>query len=45
MLRTVARGYTARQAGFFQQPAVRMIEWLHLPGDAIFILGGIARMT
>jgi nitric oxide reductase subunit B len=31
----------ARQADFFQQPAVRMIEWLRLPGDAIFILCGI----
>ena len=31
----------ARQADFFQQPAVRMIEWLRLPGDAIFILAGI----
>jgi nitric oxide reductase subunit B len=31
----------ARQAEFFQQPAVRLIEWLRLPGDALFILGGI----
>lgn len=31
----------ARQIEFFQQPVVRVIEWLRLPGDAIFIVGGI----
>jgi len=37
-----AYGYWhARQAEFFQQPAVRIIEWLRLPGDLLFILGGI----
>ncbi len=41
-LRQLHNGYWhARQADFFQQPAVRLIEWLRLPGDAIFIVGGI----
>ncbi len=31
----------ARQAEFFQQPTVRFIEWLRLPGDLLFIIGGI----
>ncbi len=31
----------ARQAEFFQQPWVRLIEWLRLPGDLLFIVGGI----
>jgi nitric oxide reductase subunit B len=31
----------ARQPDFFQQPTVRIIEWLRLPGDALFIVGGI----
>jgi nitric oxide reductase subunit B len=32
----------ARQIEFFEQPAVRVIEWLRLPGDVLFIVGGIA---
>ncbi len=31
----------ARQPSFFQQPAVRVFEWLRLPGDMIFIVVGI----
>ncbi len=31
----------AREPEFFQQTAVRVIEWLRLPGDFLFILGGI----
>ena len=38
----VQNGYWhARQPEFFQQPAVRIIEWLRLPGDLLFIVGGI----
>ena len=32
----------AREMGFFLQPAVRVIEWLRMPGDVLFIIGGIA---
>lgn len=39
---SVRYGYWhARSMAFFQMPAVRMIEWLRLPGDVIFIAGGI----
>jgi nitric oxide reductase subunit B len=39
---SVASGYShARQAAFFQQPLVRWIEWARLPGDILFIVGGI----
>ena len=31
----------ARQAEFFQQPLVQVFEWLRLPGDALFLVGGI----
>lgn len=31
----------ARQPEFFAQPAMRVIEWLRFPGDALFIVGGI----
>jgi nitric oxide reductase subunit B len=31
----------ARRIEFFQQPIVRVFEWLRLPGDALFIVGGI----
>jgi nitric oxide reductase subunit B len=31
----------AREMEFFLTPAVRVIEWLRLPGDALFIVGGI----
>ncbi|GAB7025214.1 nitric-oxide reductase large subunit [Geotalea toluenoxydans] len=31
----------ARAPEFFQQPLVRVFEWLRFPGDAIFIVGGI----
>ncbi len=39
---SVRYGYWhARQAEFFQLPAVRVIEWARLPGDLVFIVGGI----
>jgi nitric oxide reductase subunit B len=31
----------ARQIDFFMQPAVRVVEWMRLPGDLLFIIGGI----
>jgi nitric oxide reductase subunit B len=31
----------ARQPEFFQQPLVRVIEWLRMPGDLVFIVVGI----
>ena len=31
----------AREPDFFQQPLIRIFEWLRLPGDVLFILGGI----
>ena len=31
----------ARELDFFYRPAVRVIEWLRMPGDAIFIICGI----
>lgn len=31
----------ARKAEFFANPTIRFIEWLRLPGDALFIVGGI----
>ncbi|HXK60556.1 MAG TPA: nitric-oxide reductase large subunit [Acidobacteriota bacterium] len=35
-------GYVhARAPEFFEQPAVRLIEWLRMPGDVIFIVAGI----
>ena len=35
-------GYVhARSPAFFAQPAVRLLEWLRLPGDIVFIAGGI----
>jgi nitric oxide reductase subunit B len=33
--------WQARQPAFFQQPLVRVFEWLRLPGDLLFIFGGI----
>ncbi len=37
-----ANGYWhARDAAFFQRPAVRVLEWLRMPGDIIFIVAGI----
>lgn len=33
--------WQARQPEFFMRPAVQIFEWLRLPGDALFILGGI----
>ncbi len=37
-----AYGYAhARDPGFFQQPVIRWIEWARLPGDVLFIVGGI----
>jgi nitric oxide reductase subunit B len=39
---SVGHGYWhARQAAFFDQPSVRVIEWLRLPGDVLFIVAGI----
>jgi nitric oxide reductase subunit B len=39
---SVQNGYWhARQAEFFAQPALRALEWLRLPGDLLFIVGGI----
>jgi len=39
---SVNNGYWhARGPDFFQQRVVRAIEWLRLPGDTLFILGGI----
>jgi nitric oxide reductase subunit B len=38
----VANGYWhARTPEFFDQTTVRILEWLRLPGDLLFILGGI----
>lgn len=31
----------ARDLAFFQTPTVHVIEWLRLPGDTLFIVGGI----
>ena len=31
----------AREPAFFQQPLIRLFEWLRLPGDLLFIVGGI----
>jgi len=31
----------AREPAFFADPIVRMFEWFRLPGDALFIVGGI----
>jgi nitric oxide reductase subunit B len=31
----------ARDMSFFLQPTVRVFEWLRLPGDVLFIVGGI----
>jgi nitric oxide reductase subunit B len=37
-----ANGYWhAREPAFFNLPMVRLFEWLRLPGDVIFIVGGI----
>lgn len=39
---SVQNGYWhARQSTFFEQPMVRAFEWMRLPGDALFIVGGI----
>jgi nitric oxide reductase subunit B len=39
---SVRHGYWhARQPELFQQPLVRTLEWARLPGDLLFILGGI----
>jgi nitric oxide reductase subunit B len=31
----------ARRLEFFQQPLVQFFEWLRLPGDTLFLVGGI----
>jgi nitric oxide reductase subunit B len=33
--------YEARSLGYLTQPGNALIEWLRLPADLIFILGGI----
>ena len=33
--------WQAREPEFFQRPIVRLFEWLRLPGDLLFIFGGI----
>ena len=39
---SLSNGYWhARQIEFFSQPSVRVIEWLRMPGDILFIVGGI----
>lgn len=39
---SVSKGYfEARQLGFLTRGAVTVIEWVRLPGDIIFIVGGI----
>jgi nitric oxide reductase subunit B len=39
---SVRHGYWhAREPAFFADPAVRLFEWLRLPGDTLFIVGGI----
>ncbi|MEN6451533.1 MAG: cbb3-type cytochrome c oxidase subunit I [Thermoguttaceae bacterium] len=38
----VGHGYwAAREPAFFQQASIRTLEWLRLPGDVVFIVGGI----
>ncbi len=37
-----ANGYAhAREPAFFEQPAIRWIEWARMPGDLLFIVAGI----
>ncbi|HWI40287.1 MAG TPA: cbb3-type cytochrome c oxidase subunit I, partial [Verrucomicrobiae bacterium] len=31
----------AREGAFFREPVVRFFEWLRMPGDMLFIVGGI----
>jgi nitric oxide reductase subunit B len=39
---SMSHGYWhAREFEFFEQPLVRMIEWLRMPGDLVFIVCGI----
>jgi len=35
----------AREPEFFEQAMARVFEWLRLPGDALFIVGGILPVT
>jgi nitric oxide reductase subunit B len=50
---SVSHGYfEARSLAYLQGPTIALLEWLRLPGDAVFILGGVkslichpARMT
>lgn len=38
----LANGYWhARSPEFYQQPIINFLEWLRLPGDAVFIIFGI----
>ena len=30
-----------REPGFYARPVVRFVEWMRMPGDVLFILGGI----
>jgi nitric oxide reductase subunit B len=42
LMESFKHGYWhARQLSFFEQPAVRIFEWLRLPGDVLFIVAGI----
>jgi nitric oxide reductase subunit B len=39
---SVQNGYWhAREAAFFMRTDVRVLEWLRMPGDLLFIIGGI----
>jgi nitric oxide reductase subunit B len=42
LYQSVSRGYfEARELSFLTSDAVAFIEWMRLPGDAVFILGGV----
>jgi nitric oxide reductase subunit B len=42
MAEALRRSYwEAREPAFFNQPMVKVFEWLRLPGDVLFIVGGI----
>jgi nitric oxide reductase subunit B len=42
LLTCVQQGYfAARSLKYLMNPTNALIEWLHLPGDALFIVGGV----
>jgi nitric oxide reductase subunit B len=42
VLDVLKNGYWhARSAAFMDQPAVRLLEWLRLPADVLFMVGGV----